>query len=192
MYWTDWGSEARIERASMDGSDRKVLIDSDLKWPNGLTIDYQSQTLYWVDGLLNKLECSKVDGSNRRSLTTIGLGQPFGISLHQNVLYITNWKDNTLRSFDLVASNFVNIVAVIDSVHRPFGIEVVTSQSQKIDKFTPVHHPFKSGIETSQCQRFGKRQSSDIQLKLLKYPTRAIGTTKAKKKVREKSFNRLK
>ena len=30
----------------MDGSNRKVLVDSDLKWPNGLTIDYQSQTLY--------------------------------------------------------------------------------------------------------------------------------------------------
>ena len=116
-----------------------------------------------MDGSLNKLECSKVDGRNRRTLTTIGLGQP--LSLYQNVLYITNWNDNSLRSFDLVSSNFVNIVAVLDSVHRPFGIEVVTSQSQKMGKFTPVHHPFKSGIETSQCQRFGKRQSFDIQVK---------------------------
>ena len=41
IYWTDWGSEARIETARGDGSDRKVIfkIPQETAWPNGLAID---------------------------------------------------------------------------------------------------------------------------------------------------------
>jgi len=38
MYWTDWGIQAKIERASLDGEDRQLLINKDVIWPNGLTI----------------------------------------------------------------------------------------------------------------------------------------------------------
>ena len=30
MYWTDWGYRPRIERAYMDGTHRKIIIDTDL------------------------------------------------------------------------------------------------------------------------------------------------------------------
>ena len=38
LYWTDWGSQAKIERASLDGQLRKLLIAKDILWPNGLTL----------------------------------------------------------------------------------------------------------------------------------------------------------
>ena len=38
MYWSDWGDEPKIERAGMDGTQRKVLFNTGLHWPNGLTI----------------------------------------------------------------------------------------------------------------------------------------------------------
>ena len=43
LFWTDWGHIAKIERAHLDGSDRKVLINTDLGWPNGLTLDYDTR-----------------------------------------------------------------------------------------------------------------------------------------------------
>lgn len=43
LFWTDWGHIAKIERANLDGSDRKVLINTDLGWPNGLTLDYDTR-----------------------------------------------------------------------------------------------------------------------------------------------------
>ena len=55
MYWTDWGNPAKIERASMDGQNRMVLHNTLLTWPNGITIDYSAQKLYWVDAFLDKL-----------------------------------------------------------------------------------------------------------------------------------------
>lgn len=43
LFWTDWGNIAKIERSHLDGSERKVLINTDLGWPNGLTLDYDTR-----------------------------------------------------------------------------------------------------------------------------------------------------
>lgn len=43
LFWTDWGHIAKIERSHLDGSDRKVLVNTDLGWPNGLTLDYDTR-----------------------------------------------------------------------------------------------------------------------------------------------------
>ena len=39
IFWTDWGKRATIEKSNCDGSDRRVLVKSNLVWPNALTID---------------------------------------------------------------------------------------------------------------------------------------------------------
>lgn len=49
MYWTDWGENAKLERSGMDGSDRSVLINNNLGWPNGLTVDKANSQLLWAD-----------------------------------------------------------------------------------------------------------------------------------------------
>ena len=134
MYWTDWGAVATIERASMDGTNRQVLHNTSLVWPNALTIDYQSQTLYWADANLDKLESSKVDGTNRITLSTIGLSHPFGITLYQSILYITDWTGSTLRTFFLESQSSVNVLISLVPCNRPFGIEVVSPQRQEMCK----------------------------------------------------------
>ncbi|XP_035692673.1 uncharacterized protein LOC118427143 [Branchiostoma floridae] len=40
MYWADWGSEPKIEKAAMDGTDRTTLVDTLLQDPTGLAIDF--------------------------------------------------------------------------------------------------------------------------------------------------------
>lgn len=66
MYWTDWGASPKIERAGMDASNRLVIISSNLTWPNGLAIDYESQRLYWADAGMKTIEYAVLDGSNRK------------------------------------------------------------------------------------------------------------------------------
>lgn len=48
MYWSDWGSSPRIERAGMDGTHRETIVSYDVKWPNGLTLDLVRKRVYWV------------------------------------------------------------------------------------------------------------------------------------------------
>jgi low density lipoprotein receptor-related protein 5/6 len=45
MFWTDWGEVPKIERASMDGDSvtRTVVVNENIFWPNGLTIDYEAK-----------------------------------------------------------------------------------------------------------------------------------------------------
>lgn len=58
MYWTDWGEHPKIERANLDGTDRLVLLNSSLGWPNGLALDHTAGKLYWGDAKTDKIEVS--------------------------------------------------------------------------------------------------------------------------------------
>lgn len=58
MYWTDWGEIPKIERAALDGSDRAVLVNTSLGWPNGLALDYAENKIYWGDAKTDKIEVS--------------------------------------------------------------------------------------------------------------------------------------
>lgn len=56
MYWTDWGENPKIERAAMDGSDRVILVNTSLGWPNGLALDYAEGKIYWGDAKTDQIE----------------------------------------------------------------------------------------------------------------------------------------
>lgn len=60
MYWTDWGEMPKIERANLDGTDRVVLLNTSLGWPNGLAIDCVAGKLYWGDAKTDKIEVSQL------------------------------------------------------------------------------------------------------------------------------------
>ena len=65
MYWTDWGTGAKIEIAYMSGEQRKTLVSGNLRWPNGITIDFEENMLYWTDAALDRIERCNLDGTSR-------------------------------------------------------------------------------------------------------------------------------
>ena len=99
LYWTDWGTEPKISRSYLDGSNQQVIVDTDLIWPNGLTIEHShpKKHLYWADAGQKWIETSNVDGSNRQKLITFQLPHPFGITLHKQVLYWTDWQTKSIQ-----------------------------------------------------------------------------------------------
>ena len=129
MYWTDWGTVAKIEKASMDGSNRSVIHSTNLIWPNGLTLDYLAQVLYWADAQLDKIESSNVDGSNRRVIVSNGINHPFGITLFEDKLYFTDWVGD-IRSVNKSGESSVQILYQTDCDSRPNGIQVFSEQRQ--------------------------------------------------------------
>jgi len=68
MYWSDWGKTARIEKAGMDGTVRRVLFAQNLIWPKGLAIDQDTKRLYWADGGTKTIEYANYDGTGRKTL----------------------------------------------------------------------------------------------------------------------------
>ena len=47
---------------------RSVLIDTNITWPNCLTVDWATDELYWGDAKHNSIEAVRLDGANRRRL----------------------------------------------------------------------------------------------------------------------------
>ena len=125
MYWTDWGIVAKIERASMDGTSREVLHNTNLVWPNALTLDYDTQILYWMDARLDKFESSNADGSNRRLLSRTHIYHPFGITLYQNRFYWTDWQLNIVLTAPINSPAAVGVV-ISGLTLDPMGIIAVS------------------------------------------------------------------
>lgn len=66
MYWTNWNDhQASIMSSYLAGFEMKNIITTDIKTPNGLTIDHPTKKLYWSDARLDKIERCNFDGSNR-------------------------------------------------------------------------------------------------------------------------------
>lgn len=71
MYWTDWEEDevndsiGRIEKAWMDGSNRRIFVTSNMLWPNGLTLDHSTSTMYWCDAYYDHIERIYLNGTGR-------------------------------------------------------------------------------------------------------------------------------
>lgn len=131
MYWTDWGQPAKIEQASMDGSSRTVLHNTGLGWPNGLTIDYTTQTLYWVDAQLDKIETSSTSGTGRRLLSTTHIYHPFGIDIYQGVLYWTDWQVRAVLRAPVSQPSAVEVV-ISNLIFDPMTLRTVSLERQPL------------------------------------------------------------
>ena len=93
----------------MDGTERIVLHSHHLAWPNGLTMDYTTHMLYWIDAKVLTIESSFMDGSNRRPIRTVGLRHPFALTMFENSLYWTDWQRKAIYTTKKFARSFTRL-----------------------------------------------------------------------------------
>ncbi|ALC49629.1 CG8909 [Drosophila busckii] len=136
MFWSDWGQEALIERANMDGQSRVIIASKKLIWPNGLAIDYDQSKLYFVDGGTKTLENMNFDGSNRKVIIS-GLGHPFGLDVSGGRVFWTDWDNRSAMSADKLTGK--NVATVIANSSDLMDIRVFHRQRRRVynacDKF---------------------------------------------------------
>ena len=116
---------AKIQKASMDGSSITVLHNSGLKTPTGITLDYESQTLYWIDAGMERIEMSKVDGTGRTVLKTVNIALNNGIAFFEGKLY---WSTSNQILYTSV--NSPNNVTVILNTNSVYKLKVVSPLRQ--------------------------------------------------------------
>ncbi|XP_022326935.2 low-density lipoprotein receptor-related protein 4-like isoform X2 [Crassostrea virginica] len=128
IFWTDWGQVPKIERSYMDGSGRSVIADTSLFWPNGLTLDYATDKLYWADAKHHVIECSNLDGSSRRTVINTGLPHPFALTLFEDELYWTDWHTKSINKANKFTGNGVE--TVYNRLYFPMDIHSFHPQRQ--------------------------------------------------------------
>jgi Low-density lipoprotein receptor repeat class B. len=114
MFWTDWGTEPKIERAGMDGSHRQTIVSYEVKWPNGLTLDLVKKRVYWVDAKLNVISSCNYDGTERRVIlySPDALQHPFSVTTFEDWVYWTDWdKQAVYRANKFTGKDIAPITA---------------------------------------------------------------------------------
>ncbi|KAI4873047.1 hypothetical protein NFI96_006125 [Prochilodus magdalenae] len=135
VYWTDWGDKAFIGRVGMDGNNKSAMITTKIEWPNGLTIDYTNDMLYWSDAHLNYIEYSDLDGRHRHTVYDGVLPHPFALTVFEDTVYWTDWNTRTVEKGNKY--NGTGRQALVNTTHRPFDIHVC--------------HPYRQPIVTNPC-----------------------------------------
>ena len=130
MYWTDHGSPAKIERASMDGTARMVLHSTTLRSPFAITVDYPTQTLYWLDYTLNRLESSRTDGSGRVLLTTNSIRSPIDVTFYDGYLFWTDQSYYRLLSTPVRNPSDVTFLTPQRCCNTLYGVQVISEDRQ--------------------------------------------------------------
>lgn len=138
----------------MDGQGRQSVVSSGLVWPNGLTIDIESQILCWADAKLDKIESSNVDGTNRRVLTTLGIFHPFSLTLLHSQLYWSEWDmDVILTGSSGLYSTARHLAHVVGP--RPMGIQAVSTTKQPLGTYTYQYKYQLTGTTLASCEQHG-------------------------------------
>lgn len=130
MYWSDWGEIPKIERAGMDGtlSTRTIIVDDNIFWPNGLTIDYDEDRLYWADAKQSYIHSCDFDGRHRSVVIDKDLPHPFALTLYGDNLYWTDWQTKSIHTCSKTTG--IEGKPVLMDIHSPMDIHVFSADRQ--------------------------------------------------------------
>ncbi|KAG7466181.1 hypothetical protein MATL_G00162000 [Megalops atlanticus] len=122
MFWVDSGPD-KIETASLDGSGRRVLHDTDLVNPRAIIVDSHSGTLYWTDWNREapKIESSTVEGHNRRVLVRDGIGLPNALTFDPSTRHIC-WADAGTKRLECIAPDGTGRRVINSNLNYPFSL----------------------------------------------------------------------
>lgn len=128
VFWTDWGPNPKIERAEMDGTNRMSIVTESVFWPNGLTLDYTSNQLYWADAKHNVIETAYFDGSNRKKVISKGLPHPFAITIFEDAIFWTDWHTKSISTANKATG--AGLRTLHSQLHFPMDIHSYHPQRQ--------------------------------------------------------------
>lgn len=75
-----------------DPKTRKIIVKDDIFWPNGITIDYNNNMIFWVDAKLQFVDVIDFNGHKRKRVAKGGLEYPYALTFFNDKLYWTDWK----------------------------------------------------------------------------------------------------
>ncbi|KAJ8397102.1 hypothetical protein AAFF_G00009560 [Aldrovandia affinis] len=123
MFWSEIGSEPQIERAGMDGSDRKVVVSQSISWPASLSVDSLAGRIYWTDEKLKCIGSATLDGGDLKILQLMETSSPFAVIVFNNEIY---WSDTKSRTVQRAHKNTgKGRKVLLKQLGQPFDLKVV-------------------------------------------------------------------
>ena len=129
MFWTDWGVHPHVGSAGMDGSQRKLVISTDVVWPNAVVVDETIQRIFWCDGKLNRIESARMDGSDRL-VVPVQVSNPYSLDVFENRVYWSDPDGHEIHSMDKFSGKNATILLKEASL-APTGIHIHHAAKQR-------------------------------------------------------------
>ncbi|XP_074098383.1 low-density lipoprotein receptor-related protein megalin isoform X1 [Cotesia typhae] len=146
IFFSEWDRPANISRAHADGSNLVIFKNLTLGWPNGLAIDFEKDRLYWCDALLDHVQHSNLDGGDVKSLSPKLIRHPFSIAIHEQWMYITDWRLDAIIRLHKETGEQENILVHEPATNRLYGIKVFSRNIQQL-----TDHP--CSINNGGCEK---------------------------------------
>lgn len=138
IFWIQWdnsGKNDRIMRSYEDGSNITVIVDFDLKYSYGISLDLQNKTIYWIDAQLYTLSCIDYNGNNRR--VVIKSYDLFSVSYRMDLfgdyIFWTNDRyksvlkthksglNKTSRLIVIKSNTYIDALKIVHPLRQPFS-----------------------------------------------------------------------
>ncbi|KAM3936795.1 low-density lipoprotein receptor-related protein 2-like [Leptodactylus fuscus] len=123
MYWCEIGVQPQIERAGMDGSDRRVLISEQLGWPTGLALDLLSWRIYWSDEKFHSIASASLDGTDIKVIQLKAIQSPFALTVFEDEIYWSEIKARTVQKISKKTGK--NLSVLIKRHGQPYGLKAM-------------------------------------------------------------------
>ena len=132
MFWSDWGERPHIGRASMDGSNVTLIIESDLGWPNALALDYVNGELYFGDAREDYIAVTDYHGNKIRMVLVRGLTPSarlqhiFALTVFEDYIYWSDWETSTIERCHKYSGK--ENKTLLSTIHRPMDLQVIVTR----------------------------------------------------------------
>uniref|UniRef100_A0A3Q4HZ43 Low density lipoprotein receptor-related protein 1Aa n=1 Tax=Neolamprologus brichardi TaxID=32507 RepID=A0A3Q4HZ43_NEOBR len=137
LYWSDWGDNPHIGRIGMDGTNRSVIVEDKITWPNGLTLDFINDRIYWADAREDYIAFTSLDGTSRHIVLAQDIPHIFAMTLFEEYIYWTDWETKSINRAHKTLGT--NKTMLISTLHRPMDIH--------------IYHPYRQpDVEGHPCQ----------------------------------------
>ncbi|ERL86348.1 hypothetical protein D910_03756 [Dendroctonus ponderosae] len=174
LFFSEWDRPANISRAFTDGTNLTVFKNLTLGWPNGLSIDFETDRLYWCDALLDHVQHSNLDGTDIKTVNSRLIRHPFSIVIYKEFMYITDWRlDAIIRLHKLTGEGEETLVRE-PQTNRLYGVKIYSRSEQNVTMNHPCHSdngncqklcfalPMENGHLMSKCGcPYGERLMED-------------------------------
>lgn len=124
LFFSEWDRPANISRAYSDGTGLVVFKNFTLGWPNGLSIDFETDRLYWCDALLDHVQHSNLDGTDIKTVNSRLIRHPFSIVIHRQFMYITDWRLDAIIRLNKLTGEEEETVIKEPQTNRLYGVKV--------------------------------------------------------------------
>lgn len=169
IFFSEWDRPANISRANSDGSNVKVF-DLLLGWPNGLSMDYEKDRLYWCDALLDHIQHATLDGTDVKTISSRMIRHPFSLVVYGENIFVTDWRLDAIIQLDKTTGQVraaerqscndpgrvyeasvhkqgEKIVEKVEESNRLYGIKIYSRSAQAIIPNHPCH------LKNGGCQK---------------------------------------